>query len=66
LLFRENISIYEVTQEDYIKAALIAENHDVRINDALAYALMKKQAVQAIYSFDKDLDAFNDIQRANK
>jgi uncharacterized protein len=66
LLYRENFSICEVTQEDYIKAALIAEDHNVGINDALAYALMKEQAVQAIYSFDKDLDAFTDIQRVIK
>ena len=66
LLYRENISICEVTQEDYIKAAVISEDHDVGINDALAYVLMKEQAVQAIYSFDKDLDAFTDIQRVIK
>jgi uncharacterized protein len=66
LLYRENISICEVTQEDYIKATLIAEDHNVCINDALAYSLMKEQAVQAIYSFDKDLDTFTDIQRVIK
>ena len=66
LLYRENISICEVAQEDYIKAVSMAEDHDVGVNDALAYVLMKEQAIQTIYSFDKDLDAFKDIQRLNK
>ncbi len=66
LLYRENISICEVAQEDYIKAVSIAEDHDVGVNDALAYVLMKEQAIQTIYSFDKDFDAFTDIQRVIK
>jgi predicted nucleic acid-binding protein len=66
LLYRENVSICEVTQEDYIKAVSIAEDNKVGINDALAYVLMKYQAVQFIYSFDKDLDAFTDIKRVTK
>jgi predicted nucleic acid-binding protein len=66
LLYRENISICEVAQEDYVKAVSIAEKHNVGINDALAYVLMKQQAIQTIYSFDKDLDAFADIQRVTK
>ncbi|MGA2682741.1 MAG: type II toxin-antitoxin system VapC family toxin [Candidatus Bathyarchaeia archaeon] len=63
LLYRENVSICEVAQEDYIKAVSIAEDHNVGVNDALAYVLMKEQAIQAIYSFDKDFDAFTDIRR---
>jgi uncharacterized protein len=63
LLYRDNISICEVDQEDFIKAVSIAEDHRVGVNDALAYILMKKKTIQTIYSFDKDLDAFPDIQR---
>ncbi len=63
LLYRENVSICGVEQEDYIKAVSIAEEHAVGVNDALAYVLMKKQATRSIYSFDKDLDVFTDIQR---
>lgn len=66
LLYRENVSIYAVTQEDYIKAISIAEDHKVGVNDALAYVLMKEQAIDTIYSFDKDLDTFTDIQRVIK
>ena len=66
LLYRENISICEVSEEDYIKAVSTAEDHKVGINDALAYVLMKVKAVQAIYSFDKDFDVFTDIHRIIK
>jgi len=66
LLYRENVSICEVAKEDYIKAVSIAEEPDVGVNDALAYVIMKKQAIRTIYSFDKDLDAFTDIQRVIK
>lgn len=63
LLYRENVSICEVVHEDYIKAVSIAEEHNVGVNDALAYVLMKEQAIEIIYSFDKDLDTFIDIKR---
>ena len=66
LLYRENVAICEVTQEDYIKAASTAEDHNVGINDALAHIIMKEQAIHAIYSFDNDFDAFTDIQRVIK
>lgn len=63
LLFRENLLICEVTQEDYLKAVSIAEDYHVGANDAVAYMLMKKDEIQAIYSFDKDFDVFTDIKR---
>jgi uncharacterized protein len=66
LLYKENVSICEVSQEDYIKAVSIAEDHSVGVNDALAYVLMKERAIQSVYSFDKDLDAFTDIKRVTK
>ena len=66
LLYRENISIREVNQEDYVKAVSIAEDHKVGINEALAYVLMKAQEIQTIYSFDKDFDVFTEIHRVIK
>ncbi len=64
LLYRENVLMCEVIQEDYLKAMSIAEDYHVGVNDALAYVLMKKEDIQTIYSFDKDFDLFTDIQRA--
>lgn len=63
LLFRENILICEVSKDDYLKAISVTEDHNVGVNDALAYVLMKKRAIQTIYSFDKDFDTFADIRR---
>ena len=63
LLFRENILICEVSQQDYLKAISVTEDQQVGVNDALAYVLMKKEAIQTIYSFDKDFDTFTDIHR---
>lgn len=65
-LYRENVSICEVTKDDYIKAISIAEEQDVGVNDALAYVIMKTQEIQTIYSFDKDLNASTGIQRVIK
>jgi predicted nucleic acid-binding protein len=63
LLFRDNIVIYEVSKEDYLKALSIAEEQQVGANDALAYVLMKEAGLSRIYSFDKDFDLFKDINR---
>jgi predicted nucleic acid-binding protein len=63
LLFRENILICEVSKDDYLKAISVTEDQKVGVNDALAYVLMKKEAIQTIYSFDKDFDTFTDIHR---
>jgi uncharacterized protein len=63
LLFRENILICEVSKYDYLKAISVTEDQRVGVNDALAYVLMKKMAIQTVYSFDKDFDTFADIHR---
>jgi hypothetical protein len=63
LLFHENILVHEVSKDDYLKAISITEDQQVIVNDALAYVLMKKEAIQTVYSFDKDFDAFKDISR---
>ena len=66
LLYRENVSICEVTQEIYIKAVSVAEDFKVGVNDALAYVIMKGAGIESIYSFDKDFDVFVDIKRVIK
>ncbi len=63
LLFLDNISVKEVSEEDYLKALAIAEDQQIGANDALAYVLMKEAGLQRIYSFDKDFDEFKDIHR---
>lgn len=63
LLLRENLTVLEVSEEDYLRALAVAEDQQVGANDALAYVLMKEAGVGKIYSFDKDFDGFKDIQR---
>jgi predicted nucleic acid-binding protein len=66
LIYRENVLICEVTQQDYLEALAIAEDYHVGVNDALAYLMMKKEDIQTIYSFDKDFDIFADVQRVSE
>jgi uncharacterized protein len=66
LLLRKNIHICEVTQDDYLNAVSIAEQYSVGLNDALAYALMKRAESAKIYSFDKHFDCFKDVERLTK
>jgi uncharacterized protein len=63
VLYRENVLICQVAQEDYLGAISVAEDSRVGTNDALAYLLMKKEGIKTIFSFDKDFDAFPDIGR---
>ncbi len=62
MLLADNVRILSVSQEDYLKALLIAKEKNVSINDALAYLKMKEIDVKEIYTFDnhfKNLDVKN-------
>ena len=63
LLFTDNISIKQVSEEHYLKALAIAEDQHIGANDALAYVLMKETGLSRVYSFDKDFDQLKEIQR---
>ncbi len=63
LCLRENITIVGVSYEDYVSALDEAERHEVGVNDALAYVMMKKHGADEVYSFDKDFDRFEDVKR---
>ena len=63
LLFTDNISVQQVSEEQYLKALAIAEDHNIGTNDALAYVLMKETGLSRVYSFDKDFDQLKEIQR---
>jgi len=59
LLLAENVRILPVSQEDYLRALLIAKEKNVSVNDALAYLKMKEINVKEVYTFDnhfKNLD----------
>ena len=63
LLLRDNITIHEIFEEDYLEALSVVEDKQVGANDALAYVVMKELGLGKIYSFDKDYDTFPDIKR---
>ncbi len=66
LLFQDNISIREVSAEDYLKALTIAKDSKIGANDALAYVIMKEEKSGRIYSFDQDFRVFKDIVRVTE
>lgn len=63
LCLRENVSILDVRREDCIAALDEAEMHEVGLNDALVYVLMKRNDLGELYSFDRDFDRFKDVKR---
>lgn len=59
MLLADNVEILSISQEDYLKSLLIAEEKKVSVNDALAYLKMNETNVKEIYTFDnhfKNLD----------
>ncbi len=52
ILLAENVRILAVSQEDYLRALLIAKEKNVSVNDALAYLKMKEINAGEIYTFD--------------
>jgi len=52
LLLAENVRVLPVSQEDYLRALLIARKKNVSVNDALAYLKMKEINVKEVYTFD--------------
>ncbi len=59
LLLAENVKVLPVSQEDYLKALLIAKEKNVSINDALAYLKMMEHGIKEIYTFDNHFKNLN-------
>lgn len=66
LCLRENVGIIHVAREDFIEALEEAGSHEVGVNDALAYVLMKRNHLGELYSFDRDFDRFKDVRRLTR
>ncbi|QDA31455.1 type II toxin-antitoxin system VapC family toxin [Thermococcus indicus] len=56
ILTSENIEVLPVSTGDYLKAALVAEERNLGVNDALAYIKMKGLGIEEIYTFDRDFE----------
>ncbi|MBI5393313.1 type II toxin-antitoxin system VapC family toxin [Candidatus Woesearchaeota archaeon] len=55
---RENITILDVTQQDYFTAIHLSKKVGGKINDCLIAYLMKKHNIKEIYTFDIDFKNF--------
>lgn len=53
LMSRSNIVVATVTREQYLLAAIMAEEKHVSVNDALAYVIMRQEQITEIYTFDQ-------------
>jgi len=53
VLNSENVTVLDVTKEDYMAAALVARERGVSVNDALAYVAMMRLGIGEIYTFDE-------------
>lgn len=58
-----NIEILPVDRLHYEAALATSERHDLGLNNALAYTLMRERNIDAIYSFDKDFTKLPGIRR---
>ncbi|MEM4541213.1 MAG: PIN domain-containing protein [Archaeoglobaceae archaeon] len=45
----KNAKVFDVSEEDYLKASLIAIEKEVDVNDALAYLKMKENGIGEIH-----------------
>jgi predicted nucleic acid-binding protein len=58
-----NMRVYPVSVEDYEAAVPVAKERGISANDALAYAVMRKEGIEEIYSFDRHFDGLGDIMK---
>jgi predicted nucleic acid-binding protein len=59
ILLKRNVHVEQVSDTDYIESVVLAEEKRVSINDALAYLIMKREMIEAIYTFDKHFDSLD-------
>jgi predicted nucleic acid-binding protein len=55
--------LVSVNKQQYLEAIKIAKEKKVGLNDVLTYVIMLKNKIYEIYSFDKDFDKLEGIQR---
>jgi predicted nucleic acid-binding protein len=63
LFMLDNITIFDVTKDEYFAAVTIGEDLNLEPNDALAVDLMRQNGIKEIYSFDKHFNGIDDIIR---
>ncbi len=59
LYAKENVSIFDVSQSEYLEAIHLSKSLHGKVNDCLAAVLMKKHKITDIYTFDADFKNFS-------
>ncbi len=63
LLDLPNLKIIEPTKILYESAVEDSRAYKIGVNDALAFILMKREAISEVYSFDRDFEKLKDLKR---
>jgi len=63
LLYAPNVEVYGVNKRICVEALDVAEEKGVGLSDAIAYVAMLRHNIKEIYSFDKDFDKLEGIER---
>ncbi len=66
LLMNEHLEIDSVSREDCLSAMGEMEEHSLGLNDSIAHAVMRRNGLVEIYSFDKDFDRLDDVTRVSR
>ncbi|HIH20095.1 TPA: type II toxin-antitoxin system VapC family toxin [Candidatus Micrarchaeota archaeon] len=63
LLSLDNMLVLPVSKQDYFEATTTAKKYSVGVNDALAVNALLENGSREIYSFDKDFDKVDWVER---
>jgi uncharacterized protein len=63
ILNLENLEIVEPSKKEYESAIEESRLHNIGVNDALAWILMRRAGISEIYSFDGDFDEIENLKR---
>ena len=66
ILNSDNITVAEVSPQDYLMAADLASSYNIGINDSIALIKMRERGVEEIYSFDRHFDGIEGIIRISE
>lgn len=59
----KSLSIYSVKEEHVKTAAVLGSMVNLGFNDTIAYLIMQENNIDQIYSFDKDFDSIQELER---
>ncbi|OLS25479.1 MAG: tRNA(fMet)-specific endonuclease VapC [Candidatus Heimdallarchaeota archaeon LC_3] len=63
LYSKPNITIIDVTKDDYLLAIDLIQDTQLDPNDCLALILMEREKIKEIYSYDSGFEKIKDIRR---